>query len=366
MRWCTAEAPAPRPAYYGADEAYPGLPVRMWCRLYRLLEHRGLLDSAPALRLARYLADSATVRGDGVIADVPAMLDGYMARCRVSRQTAYTDLARLVERGLVRQVQAAAPGYPARYRLSAPAAFLAESVPGLPPELHRAIYGDRQGAEASTSEHQDDSAAASCEELDPSPFTREGSPPSPPGDVRRGARDVASQAKPGGKIDDGERDQARELLRSCAGEWRHWHGRQVAATTSAAARLEVLTALALRHAPPGEVRQLLTWHVAGARDLTGTLAWRLGRVVDAARSPARQVPADEDGARWKAMLETVEGNRPASPSRRRLDAIAAAKTAAAVSRSRFLASGSSSRFCLAGGIPGTTAAASRGKITASP
>jgi hypothetical protein len=308
--------------------------------------------------MARYLADTDTVRGDGVIPDVPAMLDGYMARCRLSRQTAYTDLARLVERGMVRQVQAAAPGYRARYRLSAPAAMLAESAPGLPPELARAIYGDRhQAADEDTGHHgnaEDDTAP--CEELDPSPSIREGSPPSPASTGHRGARDAVSRGKPGGKISPGEHDQARALLRSCTGEWRHWHGRQ-ADTAAAAGRLEVLTALALRHVPPGEVRQLLTWHVAGARDLAGTLAWRLGRVVDAARSPARQVPADEDGARYTAMLETIEGNRPASPTRRRREAIAAAKTAAAASRSRFLASDSPSRFSPADGIPRAMAAA---------
>ena len=142
MRWCTSATPAPRPAYDESAEAYPGLSVRLWCRLYRLMEHRGLFADAPALRMAAYLADTDTVRADGVIGDVPAMLAGYMARCHVSRQTAYTDLGRLVARGLVRQVQAAAPGYRARYRLSAPAAMVAAEMPGLPRELARALGQD--------------------------------------------------------------------------------------------------------------------------------------------------------------------------------------------------------------------------------
>lgn len=107
--WCTAEAPAPRPAYYEAAEEYPGLPVRLWCRLYRLMVHRGLLTEDPAIRLARFLADTDTVHGNGVIDDVPAMIAAYSARARVSRQTAYTDLRRLVDRGLLRQLQAPAP-----------------------------------------------------------------------------------------------------------------------------------------------------------------------------------------------------------------------------------------------------------------
>lgn len=59
-----------------------------------------------------------------------------------------------------------------------------------------------------------------------------------------------------------------------------------------------MTALALRHVPRGEVIQLLTWHVASARDLPGVLAWRLGQVLTAARrDQSRQVLADEDGVR---------------------------------------------------------------------
>jgi hypothetical protein len=42
------------------------------------------------------------------------------------------------------------------------------------------------------------------------------------------------------------------------------------------ARVEAMTALALRHVPRGEVIQLLTERVASARDLSGLLAWRLG------------------------------------------------------------------------------------------
>ena len=331
MRWCTSATPAPRPAYDESAEAYPGLSVRLWCRLYRLMEHRGLFADAPALRMAAYLADTDTVRADGVIGDVPAMLAGYMARCHVSRQTAYTDLGRLVARGLVRQVQAAAPGYRARYRLSAPAAMVAAEMPGLPRELARALSQDPPEAEQHDSGAQGGrESGMPCGGLDPSPFTREGSPPSPSGTAHRGARHTASRRVDGGEIAIEELDQARAVLAACAGEWRAQRGR--AGDLPAAARLEVLTALALRHAPPGEVRQILTWHVAGARELAGVLAWRLGRVVDAARQPRRRVAADEDGARYAAMLAARPGNTP--PTSARLAAIAAAKAAAAAAHRR--------------------------------
>lgn len=69
----------PRPACHGAAGEYPGLPARLWCRLYRLyrlMAHRGVLEDGPALRLAGYLADTGTVGPDGTIGDVPAMLAG--------------------------------------------------------------------------------------------------------------------------------------------------------------------------------------------------------------------------------------------------------------------------------------------------
>ncbi len=64
------------------------------------------------------------------------------------------------------------------------------------------------------------------------------------------------------------------------------------------------------------------------------LAWRLGRVIAAARRPGRQVPADENGARYAAMLAVRAGNTPPTPAR--LAAIAAAKTATEDARRRFL------------------------------
>jgi hypothetical protein len=50
--------------------------------------------------------------------------------------------------------------------------------------------------------------------------------------------------------------------------------------------------------------------VASAQDLPGVLAWRLGKVLTAARrDQIRQVYADEDGVRYAAML-AARGNTP--------------------------------------------------------
>lgn len=231
-----------------------------WFRLIRLLQHRGLLTDAPAIRFAGYLA--AELGGQGVIADLPGLLRGYAQHARVSVRTAWADLRRLVDRGLLRQLQAAAPGIPARYRLSFPAAVVA-SMPGLPPDL--------------------------CGQLHTSPSMGEGSPPSPAGQPRNG-RPAASQHRPGG-----ERDEARELLARCAAQWR---GR-----LTLDGRLEAMTAISLRYATPGDVAQLLTERTGSARDLAGVLRWRLGRVISSARRSA-SVRADETGDRYRQMLTT--------------------------------------------------------------
>lgn len=308
-RWCTAEAPAPRLAYNGAAEAYPALPTARWCRLYRLMAARELLADGCALRLAGFLADTDTVDEHGVIADVPAMLRAYAARARVSVQTGYTDLRRLTGRGLVRQVQAAAPGHAARYRLSAPAAMIAEHMPGLPGELARAIGRHRPAPEPA---RDPPSGPDSCGELDTSPLTREGSPPSSRGTgPRRAPR--SRRCRPGG-ISDEEKHTALSVMSACQGDWLAQRGQLGVPGPGQLARVVPLAALALRHVPAGEVAQLLTWQVASAADLPGVLAWRLGRVITAARRPPpRHVPADETGARRAAMLAARAGNSAPDP-----------------------------------------------------
>jgi hypothetical protein len=293
------------------------------------MEHRGVLTDDPALRMAAYLADTDTVRTDGVITDVPAMLSAYMARARVSRQTAYTDFGRLIRRGLVRQLQAAAPGYRARYRLSAPAAMVAAWMPGLPPELARAIGQEDDEAEPM---HEATERGENCGGLDPSPYMREGSPPSPCGNDQNGARRRTQYPREDERSGNEETDKARAVLKACTP---HWCAQGAPAVDSRqVARLEALVAVTLRHVPPGEVIQLLTWRVAGARDLAGVLSWRLGRAVNAARHSAPDVMVDETGVRYTEMLSARPGNR--HPTQARVQAIAAARAAAEAARQRFL------------------------------
>jgi hypothetical protein len=238
---------------------------RPWWRLVCLMRHGGVLvargGDACALRMARHLA--ARLGDQGVITDVPEVIRTYAAHHHVSERTAWADLGRLVDRCLLRQMQAAAPGYPARYRLCAPAAVVAERMSAPPPEL------------------------ASCVGLHTSPFTREGYPPSRVGGARLS---IPADAQPGsGGISIDERDSARALLRRCA------------VSPTLPGRIETMTAIALRHVPPSELAEVLTDRLAGARDVAGVLAWRLGRLIAAARRRTT-VPADETGARYRAML----------------------------------------------------------------
>ena len=340
VRWCTAQRPAPRPAYNGAPEAYPGIPRRAWWRLFCLLWWRGTIDDPWARRMARHLAQAADAQG--VITGLPDVMCSYAAREHVSVQTGYRDLRRLVLCGLVRQLQAAAPGYPARYRLSAPAAVIPADLPA---DLARAIHGPRGAApddpqperekrrDPPDSRPEDSSAyeakaetGASCGSLDTSPISYEGSPPSPcstgpDGDHHRTRHRV--QEKTGGD----ERDHARAVLTASAGEWRAQRGRAPVPGCAELARVEAMTALALRHVPRGEVIQLLTWHVASARDLPGVLAWRLGQVLAAARrDQARPVHADDDGIRYAAWLAS-RGNTPGPAARAAIAAARAELTA---------------------------------------
>jgi hypothetical protein len=302
------------------------------------MEHRGHLADAPALRMARFLADTDTVSKAGIIRDVPAMIAAYRARCRVSRQTAWTDLGRLVERGLVRQVQAAAPGYPACYRLSYPAAMVDAEMTRLPPDLARELPHRRQqqaagepgesgGDDASQDQARDNDPepggeqepeqageAGSCGRLDTSPYTREGSPPSPAGTGSRGTPVPA-----GGKISTEERAAAASVLSACRGQWLAQRGPLRVPDPAELHRAETLTALALRYAEvPSDVRQLLTWHVASADDLPRVLEWRLGRAVSAWRRTSR--PDLRDPRRRRAAAEAEE----------QADQLRAARYAAAV------------------------------------
>jgi hypothetical protein len=278
------------------------------------MEHRGLLADEPALRLVRFLGDTDTVDEAGIIADVPAFIAAYAARARASRQTAWTDLGRLVGYGLVRQLQHSAPGYKARYRLSYPAAVIDAEMPGLPADIASALphrkqadayaeTGPAQGAgdavpgEGGDLGHPPDSG--SCGGLDPSPYTREGNTP-------RHARPRKPHGQRwlrncGGGPTSEEIAAAADVLRACRPRWLAQRGRQRVPGPGELAQVEQLTALALRHAGPGELVLVLTQMVASAADLPGVLAWRLTRIV-AAAAKARNVDVDDDGDRAAAVI----------------------------------------------------------------
>jgi hypothetical protein len=112
------------------------------------------------------------------------------------------------------------------------------------------------------------------------------------------------------------------VLAATAGEWRGPARRAPVPGCAELARVEAMTALALRHVPRGEVIQLLTERVANAREPPGVLTWRLGQMLTAARrDQSRQVLADEDGIRYAEML-AARGNTPGPGARA---AIAAAR-----------------------------------------
>jgi hypothetical protein len=205
--------------------------------------HRGVLEYGPAARMAAYLADTDTVHADGTIPDVTAMLAGYAARALVSTQTAWTDLGRLTARGLVRQVQAAAPGIKARYRLSAPAAVLRAHMPGLPPELARALYRDEQ--EPADDEHQgdDSSSGSSCGGLDTSPICAR-VPPPPDSQAHHRARRRPGRPRRG--IQHSGNNDATVLLARCRSEWVRQRGEQRVPALDELAALVPLTSRALQ------------------------------------------------------------------------------------------------------------------------
>jgi hypothetical protein len=276
------------------------------------MQSRGLLTGEPALRMCRFLADTDTVAADGAITDVPAMISAYAARCRVSRQTAYTDLRRVIACGLVRQVQAAAPGYRAMYRLSYPAAMVDAEMPGLPDGLARALpHRHKTADDERAADRQPGSAdnrpGDACAGLDPSPLTREGKTPCPgrPGKPRAHHRQGAQGKEPSSE----ETAQAAEVLRACRPRWLAQRGWQGMPDPSELRPIEHLTAVALRYAGPSELVLVLTQMVASASDLPRVLAWRLTRIVTAAEH-VRSIAVDEEGRRWTAMASRMGNSAP--------------------------------------------------------
>lgn len=270
--------------------------------------------------MARHLARCADARGS--VSNLPTVLASYAQAEHVSVQTGWRDLKRLVECGLVRQVQAAAPGFPARYLLSAPTAAIPDDLPA---SLARAIGHTHTPADPATSppagkdlDQQNDEhghegvgewpAGGLCGGvLDTSPLPRKGSPPSP--HTTHPGRNIRRHSAPVWGASSSEKDQAWAVLAACGPLWRAQRGPAGVPAADQLAHIAAMTALALRYLPPGEVIELLAEQVASAIDLPTVLAWRLGRVLRAARRRTH-VAADEHGHRYAAWRAARANHRP--------------------------------------------------------
>jgi hypothetical protein len=308
-------------AHYEGAELLPRVPTRLWWRLVALLEARaGGLHSC-ALRMAEHLTHRADAAGR--LVDIPGVLAGYADSHQVSRRTGWTDFMRLVEAGLVRQVCAAAPERQARYVLSMDLASLPDDLPvDLARELRKHIDSPVVAAKGRPTRADEDAALAECEviregsargpkiaarlgcgRLHTSPYTREGSPPSPqPHESQRPQRPRPLPFW--GQDLDGERGSALDFVRELGPEWARQRGGQVLSDAEAA-ELAHLVVLLLRHMPRSEAAELLTAQVASAGDLAGVLRWRIGRTLASMRRARRRVETirvDDEGQGHAAWL----------------------------------------------------------------
>lgn len=339
VRWCPTREP--RPAYYEAPDEFPGIPTVLWCRLYRLMIARGLLDDDPAERLAGFLAITEDlVRADGTIPQARVMLETYAKWAKVSMVTAWADLRRLLRRGLVRQVQAAAPGIPARYRLSAPVAAVRRHMPDLPPDLARALR--RHQAPEPPAEDQpepdggqdenpggDDDLNSSCGGVNTTPSLREGYPQPPVGRGPRGTNRRSPRPHRGNHT--GNDNGAFGLLARCRTEWGRQRGADRVPSLEELADLVPLTSKLLEViARPGDVEQLLTTRVASAADLRRTLRWRMGRELrDAQRAEAARLTPEQEAAAEARAAEYYAARQAAERA-----AVGASRTVAYADRAR--------------------------------
>ncbi|MFI6802981.1 hypothetical protein [Streptosporangium canum] len=307
----------PRKAYYEGPEHAPGMPRRTWYRVAALQRWRGRLVDECAWRMIRHLTHRADERGR--LVELQAVIGSYAAVHRVSERIAWADLKRVRELGYVRQTAAAAPGRRARYVLSVPATLPAE----LPRSLARAVRNEIDPAADRARGRQTrvtmDANLAECEmvrygsatrpaimtqlgcgRLQTSPYTREGSPPSPRDHVLRSLPGLR-RARSGG-ISDEEKATALYVVKGCGPIWARQRGGQVLGDAQAA-ELAPLVALLLRHMPPSEAVELLTEQTGSAVDLAGVVRYRIGRQLAAARRRAR-VRADEHGQGYAAAMAT--------------------------------------------------------------
>jgi hypothetical protein len=288
-----------------------------------ILETRGQVLHPCARRMAQHLTHWADERGR--LVNIPAMLDAYAARHDVGRRTAWHDfMERLVKARLVRQVFAAAPGRPARYVLAMDlVTSLPDDLPAdLAAEVRKFVDDPIAAAKGRTTRAGEDATLAECEviregsatgpkiasrlgcgRLHTSPYTREGSPPSPQPQPSRATRRPLSTLFSGQDLNE-EKAAALDFVKILTPDWARQRGGQVLSEAEMA-ELAHLVALLLRHVPRREAAELLTVQVASAADLAGVLRWRIGRTLAGLRRAARRSEAirvDDDGVRHAAFL----------------------------------------------------------------
>uniref|UniRef100_UPI003F4906EA hypothetical protein n=1 Tax=Microtetraspora malaysiensis TaxID=161358 RepID=UPI003F4906EA len=306
----------PRTPYYEGAEHLPAMPRRTWFRLVALQRWRGHLADECAWRMVRHLTHWADERGR--LADMQAVMESYATRHRVSVRIAWADFGRLRPLGLVRQTAAPAPGRRARYVLSVPAKLPAE----LPRTLARAVRDEidpaasrakgaitraqsdalladceviRQGSTTGPARH----TAGGCGRLHTSPYTREGSPPSP----QRSDRPSLPRPRraPYRGIGNEETATGLYLVQVCGPLWAAQRGQAHGLADAEATEIGRLVALLLRRLPKSEVVELLTEQTGSAADLARVVRFRIGRTLAALRRRV-EVPADEDGQGYAAGM----------------------------------------------------------------
>ncbi|WP_285710853.1 hypothetical protein [Microtetraspora sp. NBRC 16547] len=324
-----------RLAHYEGAEVLPCVPTPLWWRLVTLLRTRGNEIHPCALRMAQHLTHRADTTGR--LTDIPAVLDAYSSRYGLSRRVGWTDFMRLVEAGLVRQVCAAAPERQARYVLVMDLAALPDDLPAdLARELHRYVDDPRTAAKGRPTRAGEDAALAECEviregsavgprvasnlgcgRLHTSPYTREGSPPSPQPRQSQGPQRPPLEPAWGQDRND-EKAAALDFVKELLPEWARQRGGQVLSENEIG-EIAHLVVLLLHHVRRSEASELLTSQVASATDLAGVLRWRIGRTLAGLRRAQRRsetLRVDDDGEQHAAFLEANAARNAANAARR--------------------------------------------------
>lgn len=318
---CAGPADIPDPywsrfAHYEGPDRYPSLPPALWFRLVSLLRSRGELAHDCIARMARHLTAHCDERGR--LVDVPELLATYGRRHGVTVRAAWNDWRRMVDARIIRQTVAAAPGRQARYVLALDVAALNDDLPAdLGTEVRRYVDDPRAAARGRPTRADHHEALSECEvirrgsttakeptdtapgagRLHTSPYTREGSPPSPhDGQPKRAPRPPRRRFWEPGPPDHGA---ALYVVKAIRAEWKKSTTRRVVPSVDDLADVVRLVSVLLRYMPPGEAEELLTERTDSVRDLAGAARWRIGRALRALRRRTAR-PVDDDGSLWDA------------------------------------------------------------------